>query len=66
LGTHEDLAKLIYECREAGIDLGNFTVSAEGVYFETHGPAKSFAERHNKELKRVDGWISGWLAKNKD
>lgn len=66
MGTQEELAKLIYKLAEDGIDLGDFSVSADGVFFRTHRPAEIFAGRYDKELVRVDGWVSGWLAKNKD
>jgi hypothetical protein len=40
-------------------------VTQDGVFFGSEHYARVFAERHNKELVRIDGEVPGWLARNK-
>ena len=66
MGKQEELAQLVYALLDSGIDVGKFTISLDGVFFDRYEPAQVFAERYNKDLVRVDGHVSGWLAKNLD
>ncbi len=66
MGKQEELPKLVYTLRESGVDVEDLTVVADGVLFQSHKPAVIFAERHDKDLVRVDGRTSSWLARNKD
>lgn len=65
MAKQEELATLLYQLKQEGIELGNYTTTGEGVVFDTYRPAQLFAERHGKELKRIDGKVTKWLAANK-
>jgi hypothetical protein len=65
MGTQEELAALMYQIRTAGMDVGQCCVVGNGVFFHEHRFARIFSERYDKELLRVDGQVSGWLAKDK-
>ena len=65
MGKQDELATFLRQVKDDGVDIGQCCVVPEGVFFGSLEIAKIFAERHDKELKRVDGQVSGWLAKNK-
>ena len=65
MGKQEELAALLYQLKADGIDVGRSCVVDEGVFFPEHVSADGFAKHYDKELVRVDGHVSGWLAKNK-
>jgi hypothetical protein len=65
MGKQDDLAKRIREVIDGGVDIGQFCVVDEGVFFSSREPADKFAKRHDKDLVRVDGQVSGWLARDK-
>ena len=65
MGNEEELAKLVRALRESGVDVGNYSVFPDGVFFDTQRSAMIFAEKHDKELVRIEGHVSGWLARNK-
>ena len=65
MGNEEELAKLVRALRESGVDVGNCSIFPDGVFFDTQRSAMIFAEKHDKELVRIEGHVSGWLAKNK-
>jgi hypothetical protein len=65
IGKQDELAKLVRQVKDAGIDIGQCCVVAEGVFFHSRKYAELFAEKHDKDLVRVDGQVSGWLARNK-
>ena len=65
MGKQDELAKMIYDIQQEGIDLGNFAVVPDGVFFTELRPAKIFAARHGKDLTQVDGQVAGWLAKDR-
>jgi len=59
------LAALLRQVREAGIDVGHCCVVLEGVFFQSQRTAAAFCERNDKQLVRVSGQVSGWLAKER-
>jgi predicted NAD/FAD-dependent oxidoreductase len=65
MGKQDEFAKFIRQVRAAGLDVGNGCVVADGVFSESLQFARVFAKTHDKDLVRVDGQISGWLARNK-
>jgi len=66
MGKQDELATLVYQLKECGIDVGQYLVVPEGVFFESHKPADIFAKKHDKDLVRVSGQVSGWLAKEQE
>jgi hypothetical protein len=65
MGKQDEVAKLIRQVKDSGIDIGQFCVVDDGVFFPSQKSARSYAKRHNKDLVRVDGQVSGWLARDK-
>lgn len=65
MGKQEELAALVYTLRAEGIDIGFCIAVDEGVFFNSRERAESFAQGYDKDLVRVDGQVSGWLAKNR-
>ena len=65
MGKQDELATFIRQVEAAGLDVGNGCVVANGVFSRSLQFARVFAQKHNKDLVRVDGQISGWLARNK-
>jgi hypothetical protein len=66
VGSQEELADFIYALKQEGADVGDWSVHPEGVVFQSVFEAKPYSERHGKILVRIDGKVSGWLAKNPD
>lgn len=62
MGKQDDVAALIHAVRQSGVDIGQFCVVTGGVFFSDRRFAQLFAEKHGKDLRRVDGQVSGWLA----
>jgi hypothetical protein len=59
MGKQDKVAALIHLVKQSGIDVGQCCVVAEGVFFSDRRYAQLFAEKHGKDLKRVDGQVSG-------
>lgn len=59
--TEEQLGKFIKDMERSGIDM-NHAATPNGVVFKSEQTARTFAERHAKEVVQIDG---GWLAKNR-
>lgn len=66
MGTQEELAQLVYQLRDSGVDLGSFSVVPQGVFFPSYKSAQIVAKKYNRDLVRVDGQVSGWLVKDRD
>jgi hypothetical protein len=65
MGKQEVVAKLLRQVKDSGVDVGQCCVVADGVFFPSHRSAVLFADKHDKDVVRVDGQVSGWLAKNR-
>jgi hypothetical protein len=65
MGKQDELAKFIRQVEAAGLDVGNGCVVANGVFSRSLQFARIFSQKHDKDLVRVNGQISGWLARNK-
>ena len=65
MGKQDELAKFIHQVQAAGLDVGSACVVGNGVFSQSLQFARVFAKKHNKDLVRVNGQISGWLARNK-
>jgi tetrahydrodipicolinate N-succinyltransferase len=65
MGKQDELAKFVRQIRAAGVNVGQGCVVGKGVFFPSLTPARIFAKKHDKDLVRVNGQVSGWLARNK-
>lgn len=65
MGTQEEIANFIYKAKQEGLDLGNWATHGAGIVFQSLKPAKIYADQHDKDLVRIDGKVSGWLAQNR-
>lgn len=65
MGKQDELAKFIRQVKDAGLDVGQACVVANGVFSQSLKFARIFAKKHDKDLVRVNGQVSGWLAKNR-
>ncbi len=65
MGKQDELATFMRQVEAAGLDIGNGCVVGNGVFSRSLQFARVFAQTHNKDLVRVNGQVSGWLARNK-
>jgi hypothetical protein len=65
MGTHEEIARLMYLVKQEGMDIGQCRVVADGMFFYDHRLADLFSKHHDKELKRVDGLVSAGSPKTR-
>ena len=65
MGKQDELAAMIYSLQQEGIDLEGPVAVDEGVVFTSLKAAKVFSERYGKDLTRMDGQVSRWLAKDR-
>ena len=65
MGTQEELADFMYHAGQIGFDIGDHAAHGAGVVFKSYESARKFAETFDKDLVRIDGKVSGWLAQNR-
>jgi hypothetical protein len=61
-----ELAETLRWLKSIGAEFGQCCVVPQGVLFMSERQASIFAEKHKKDLVRVEGDVSGWLAKNRN
>lgn len=62
--NRDELAKRLQGYKEAGLDIGQGCVVAEGVFFSLRESAEIAAKKYDRELVEIKGPVSGWLMKD--